>query len=79
MGTVMWRNTELEIWHLCLEAVKGYSLIKICNDQGKSNFPTFKGLEVQQNILLENSSNDYPKEFQANSQLKVFFKKKKSP
>ena len=31
MGTVMWRNTELKICHLSLEAVKGHSLN---NEQG---------------------------------------------
>ena len=54
--------------HLSLEAVKGHSLNKGCNNQGKRNFPTFK---VQQSILLENSSNDYPKEFHTNSELKA--------
>ena len=39
---VMWRNTELKICHLSLEVVKGWSLIKICNNQGKRIFPTFK-------------------------------------
>ena len=64
----MWRNMELEICHLSLEAVTGgHSLNNICNNQGKRNFPTFK---VQKSILLENSSNHYPKEFQTNSQLK---------
>ena len=71
MGTAMWRNTELKICHLSLEAVKGHSLNKVCNNQGKRNFPTFK---VQQSILLENSSNDYPKEFHGNSELKAFKK-----
>ena len=42
MGTVMWQNTELKICHLSLEAVKGHSLNKICNNQGKRNFPTLK-------------------------------------
>ena len=45
------------------------SLNKICNNQGKCNFSTFK---VQQSTLLENSSNHYPKEFQTNSQSKAF-------
>ena len=68
----MWRNTGLKkLCPLSLEAVKGHSLIKICNNQGKRNFPTFK---VQQSILHENSSNDYPKEFQTNFQLKAFKK-----
>ena len=67
----MWRNKELKICHLSLEAVKGHSLNKMYNNQGKRNFPTFK---VQQGILLENSSNDYSKEFQTNSQLKAFKK-----
>ena len=49
MITVMWRNTELKICHLSLEAVKGHSLNKVCNNQGKCNFPTFR---VQQSILL---------------------------
>ena len=66
----MWRNMEIKICHLSLEAVtEGHSLNNICNNQGKRNFPTFK---VQQSILLENSSNDYPKEFQTNSQSKAF-------
>ena len=69
MGTIMWRNTELKICHLSLEVVKGHSLNKVCNNQGKRNFQTFK---VQQSILLENSSNDYPKEFNTNSKLKAF-------
>ena len=67
----MWRKTELKLCQLSLMAVKGHSLIKILNNQGKRNFPTFK---VQQSILLENSFNDYPKEFQTNSQLKAFKK-----
>ena len=71
MGNVMRRNTELKICHLSLEAVKGRPLNKVCNNQGKCNFPTFK---VQQSILLENASNDYLKEFQTNSQLKSFKK-----
>ena len=70
MGTVMWRNTELKICHFSLEAVtEGHSLNNICNNQGQRNFPTFK---VQQSILLENSSNDYPKGFQTNSQSRAF-------
>ena len=48
--------------------------MKIYNNPGKRNFPTFKGLEVQQSTLLGNSSNDYPKEFQTNFQLKSFEK-----
>ena len=71
MGTVMWRNTELKMCHLSQETVKGHSLNKVCNNQGKRNFPTFK---VQQSILLENFSNDYPKEFHTNSELKAFKK-----
>ena len=50
---------------------ESHSLNKVCNNQGKRNFPTFK---VQQSILLEKSSNNYPKEFQTNSQLKAFKK-----
>ena len=66
----MWRNTELKVYHLSLEAMTEYhSLNNICNNQGKRNFLTFK---VQPSILLENSSIDYPKEFQTNSQSKTF-------
>ena len=61
---------ELKICYLSLEAVtEGHSIINICNNQGKRNFPTFK---VQQSTLLVNSSNHYPKEFQTNSQSKAF-------
>ena len=59
----------IKICHFSLEAVKDHPLNKICYNQGKHNFPTFK---VQHSILLENSSTDYPKEFQTNSQLKAF-------
>ena len=71
MGTVMWRNTELKTLSPLSGGSESHSLNKVCNDQGKRNFPTFN---VQQSILLENSSNDYPKEFHTNSESKAFKK-----
>ena len=61
----MWLNTELKICYLSLEAVtEGHSL---------TTFVIIKESAIfQQSILLENSSNHYPKEFQTNSQSKPF-------
>ena len=65
----MWRNGIKNLSPLSGGVIEGHSLNNICNKLGKRKFPTFK---VQQSILLENSSNDYPKEFQTNSQSKAF-------